>query len=276
MKLLASGNPCVMLLGGARVFYNGYAGETGGQRRLGAFAIYAAPLGRLELSVAGAPARHCQAAAVPAFVPHRVRSECGLISTILIEPESVSGGELDDLERRLSAPDGQRDLLRRLSAARRRLLQAPPGEGFLSSDFDELFLGRVPEPRQLDARVRRVLQHFLNGPPDPAMTARDCASEAGLSRSRYLHLFSQETGMPFRSCRMWKRARSFLPHVNGGRSLTEVALDLGYPDSTHFSHSIRRVYGLTPSAIFRGSRALRIVRGAGVAAAGMDARRCAA
>jgi AraC-like DNA-binding protein len=37
-----------------------------------------------------------------------------------------------------------------------------------------------------------------------------------------------------------------------------VALDTGYPDSTHFSHSIRHTYGLKPKDIFAGSRRLRI------------------
>jgi hypothetical protein len=38
------------------------------------------------------------------------------------------------------------------------------------------------------------------------------------------------------------------------------AQDICYPDSTHFSHSIRRFYGLKPRAIFSGSRDLAIYR----------------
>ena len=36
-------------------------------------------------------------------------------------------------------------------------------------------------------------------------------------------------------------------------------LDTGYPDSTHFSHSIRQVYGLNPRDLFAGSRALTVL-----------------
>ncbi|WP_309901090.1 hypothetical protein [Variovorax soli] len=39
-----------------------------------------------------------------------------------------------------------------------------------------------------------------------------------------------------------------------------MALDTGYPDSTHFSHSIRQVYGLRPSDILAGSRRLAVHR----------------
>ena len=64
--------------------------------------------------------------------------------------------------------------------------------------------------------------------------------------------------MTFRCFRAWKRARSFLSYVKLP-NLTEVALQIGYPDSTHFSHSIRNVYGLTPTDIRAGSRRLAIV-----------------
>jgi len=81
---------------------------------------------------------------------------------------------------------------------------------------------------------------------------------AHLSFSRFLHLFKQEVGAPFRSFRTWKRARSLLHYVNRESNLAHVALDAGYPDSTHFSHSIRQVYGLKPKDIFAGSRRLAV------------------
>ena len=86
-----------------------------------------------------------------------------------------------------------------------------------------------------------------------------CADNAHLSFSRFLNLFKQEVGTPFRSFRAWKRARALLHYVTRDASLTHVALDTGYPDSTHFSHSIRQVYGLKPKDIFAGSRRLSVL-----------------
>jgi len=90
------------------------------------------------------------------------------------------------------------------------------------------------------------------------VTAASCAAEAGLSPSRFLHLFKEETGISFRSFRAWKRARHLLHFANQDINLAHLAQDIGYPDSTHFSHSIRRFYGLKPRAIFSGSRDLAI------------------
>ena len=92
------------------------------------------------------------------------------------------------------------------------------------------------------------------------MTAASCAAEAGLSPSRFLHLFKEQTGISFRAFRAWKRARHLLHFANQDINLAHLAQDIGYPDSTHFSHSIRRFYGLKPRAIFSGSRDLAIYR----------------
>ena len=85
-----------------------------------------------------------------------------------------------------------------------------------------------------------------------------CASRIGVSPSRFLHLFKEQTGVSFRAFRAWKRARHLLHFVNEDINLAHLAQDIGYPDSTHFSHSIRRFYGLKPRAIFSGSRDLAI------------------
>src|SRR5207245_10808436 len=90
------------------------------------------------------------------------------------------------------------------------------------------------------------------------VTAASCATQAGLSSSRFLHLFKEQTGVSFRAFRAWKRARHLLHFANQNINLAHLAQDIGYPDSTHFSHSIRRFYGLKPRAIFLGSRDLAI------------------
>ena len=64
--------------------------------------------------------------------------------------------------------------------------------------------------------------------------------------------------------RLFVRAYMFLmgmtEHGMDESSANYLAQDIGYPDSTHFSHSIRRFYGLKPRSIFIGSRDLAIYR----------------
>ena len=119
--------------------------------------------------------------------------------------------------------------------------------------------GEALPQRALDPRVVKSIAQIGRFCGEP-VTAASCAAEAGLSSSRFLHLFKQETGISFRAFRAWKRARHLLHFANQDLNLAHLAQDIGYPDSTHFSHSIRRFYGLKPRAIFSGSRDLAIYR----------------
>ena len=92
------------------------------------------------------------------------------------------------------------------------------------------------------------------------MTAADCAASPVCRRRASCICSRNETGVSFRAFRAWKRARHLLHFVNEDINLAHLAQDIGYPDSTHFSHSIRRFYGLKPRAIFSGSRDLAIYR----------------
>jgi AraC-like DNA-binding protein len=122
-----------------------------------------------------------------------------------------------------------------------------------------MFLGTALPDRDIDRRIKRSAAS-LNDFSGSKMSAADCADAAGLSASRFLHLFKQQTGVSFRAFRAWKRARHLLHFVNEDINLAHLAQDIGYPDSTHFSHSIRRFYGLQLRAIFSGSRDLAIYR----------------
>ncbi len=103
-----------------------------------------------------------------------------------------------------------------------------------------------------DQLIANLLQDIANG-------------ETAEASRRNGNGHKDETNMNFRTFRAWKRGRNVLHHVNVERNLAHFALDAGYPDSTHFSHSLRRIYGLQPSAIFSGSRRLQIISGRDVA-----------
>lgn len=246
-----------MLLGPERVFYAGLLGRPQ-ERVSGALTLYTALEGNLNISIEGGPPRNAEIAVVAPFTAHSVTSECREVCNILIEPETISASELRQLA------SGSEDTLgphmaERVRAAYATLRTLPRKDGFTTSEFDRLFFDAPLAARRLDRRVARATAR-LQGQFDEAFAAPDCARDANLSLSRFLHLFKDETGFPFRAFRAWKRARNLLHFANQDINLAHLALDLGYPDSTHFSHSIRRFYGLQPREIFSGSRRLAIFR----------------
>jgi AraC-like DNA-binding protein len=260
--------PSRMLIGRERLFYSGLVGNTMTTRRLGAVTIYAAPDSHLEISIDGGPWRRQRIAAVAAFVPHRLRTPSGRIATVCFEPETVDPGEAAALIAGINdGPEDER-LVRRILAARREVTRTADAGGFTAAEFDRFFLRRPLKPRAIDGRVRHVLARLLDELPEAAIPADDCAADVGLSTSRFLHLFKDEAGSSFRTQRMWKRARRFMDHANGEDSLTDVALGLGYPDSSHFSHTIRAAFGLKPRSIREGSRGMLVCLGEDYSVAG--------
>ncbi len=246
-----------MLVGPERVFYAGLLGRPR-RRTLGSLIVFASMQGGLRLSVAGQPDRLVEAAVMPAYCEHSIEPEHPSVIGVLIEPESVDPLALSRLAGDLAGLE-EGDLAARLRAAHARLREMPLKHRASSADFDTAVLGAPLPPRSLDRRIARVLA-ALRDQPGEAFTAADCAAMVNLSVSRFLHLFKQETGIAFRACRAWKRARHLLNFANETINMAHLALDIGYPDSTHFSHSIRRFYGLQPRAIFSGSRQLEIFR----------------
>jgi AraC-like DNA-binding protein len=254
----ASRSGHLMLITPERVFYAGLLGRPR-QRCSGAFHVYVAIAGGLRLAVEGAAESYGELALVPPGVPHTLASDHRSVICVLVEPETVRAGTLEVLAGRLSGTD--RPLFAdRIRAGYQQLLHRPCSGEIGSAAFDVMCFGEALPRRALDPRVVAAIAQIGKFSGEP-VTAASCAAEAGLSTSRFLHLFKQETGISFRAFRAWKRARHLLHFANQDLNLAHLAQDIGYPDSTHFSHSIRRFYGLKPRAIFSGSRDLAIYHG---------------
>lgn len=245
----------LMLISRERVFYAGLLGRPR-QRTSGGFNIYVALHGTLRI-VLGSGGTRGEMAVVGPYTAHSLVSDHPSVICLVIEPETVTVGTLAALEARLRGPSGPA-MAARIRGAYEALRITGRRNGFTTSEFDTIFFGTELQPRPVDPRIAGAIGR-LNDFSSVA-TAMECAAAARLSQSRFLHLFKEQTGISFRAFRAWKRARQLLHFVNEDINLAHLAQDIGYPDSTHFSHSIRRFYGLKPRAIFIGSRDLAIYR----------------
>lgn len=259
----SSSSERVMWLNADRVLYVGLHGEPS-LRTLGAISIYVSLKCPHKICIDGETWQETEFSVVPPGVPHRIASGERMICNVLIESETVDLQSLPDYIRNgrgaVDAPaalKAMRDALDRFKRCTLRQYER-------TEDFDRNFFGCALPTRPIDRRIRAVLDRIKQD-PNSHTSAEACAVASHLSVSRFLHLFKAEVGSPFRSFRTWQRARSVLYYVTQNANLANIALDVGYPDSTHFSHSIRQVYGLTPKSIFAGCRKLALY-GSGAAA----------
>ncbi|MDB5485019.1 MAG: transcriptional regulator, AraC family [Tardiphaga sp.] len=246
----------LMLISPERVFYAGLLGRPR-KRISGGFNVYVALQGGLSVDD-GNRVTTGEIAVVQPYVAHSIDCDGLSIVCMVIEPETISTPAAKALTARCGGETAAA-FAAHIRATYRHLHETGQRGEFSTAEFDGVMFGEVLEPRHLDRRIRRAVAALSDG-SGARMSAADGAALAALSPSRFLHLFKDETGVSFRAVRAWKRARHLLHYVNEDINLAHLAQQIGYPDSTHFSHSIRRFYGLKPRAIFSGSRDLAIYR----------------
>ena len=102
-------------------------------------------------------------------------------------------------------------------------------------------------------RIAAALGH-MRDEPHRAHRLTALAAQAGLSPSRFLHLFKAETGVPLRRYRIWNRMGAAVRACGEGASLTAAAHAAGFASSSHFSSAFRDMFGMMPSDLARALR----------------------
>ncbi|SFV12383.1 helix-turn-helix transcriptional regulator [Pseudoduganella namucuonensis] len=247
----------IMLMTRGRVAYIGLLGRPQ-TREFGSLTVYVSLSAPFQIQIGDRPWESAEMYVVAPDTQHRITTSDRMIGVLLLETETVALAALPrwlqpSLDANQCVPG-----LERVRGAFRALCGKQVSIATAQGNFDGYFLGRELASRKLDARMAAVVDR-IGQDPCGLIGAEECAKMVDLSFSRFLHLFREEVGTTFRSFRAWKRARSFLWYVNTASSLTDVALDIGYPDSSHFSHTVRRYWGLTPKDILAGSRRLAVI-----------------
>jgi AraC-like DNA-binding protein len=104
----------------------------------------------------------------------------------------------------------------------------------------------------------RDIRRYLNALDVKRISLERVAGAWNLSASRLLHLFSKETGIPFRRYQLWLRLIDAVEGVIGGKGLTEAAHAAGFSDYAHFSRTFTRMFGYSLSDIFRKKAGVEI------------------
>ena len=97
------------------------------------------------------------------------------------------------------------------------------------------------------ASLQRAIA-FIEANSDNGLTLEQVAREAGMSRCHFCRAFKEHTGFTFRAFLARRRiARAAELLRTRDRSVTEVCLDVGFNDMTHFARVFRKLTGHSPS-----------------------------
>ena len=113
----------------------------------------------------------------------------------------------------------------------------------------ENFMTKVAVMKEKKRKIRfQKMRDYINQNFTRKIVARDLAKEAGLSVSRALHLFREETGSSL-TAYINKLKIDYARYLlsNSEMNLADLADELGYFDQSHFSRHFKKSEKITPS-----------------------------
>ncbi len=105
------------------------------------------------------------------------------------------------------------------------------------------FPWKIPMPR--DDRARRLAQRIIEL-PGTEESLRDLCQSIGSSLRTMQRVFSSELAIPLSRWRNQVKMVHAIQWLQSGRTITQIALDLGYESTSAFIFSFRQHFGVAP------------------------------
>ncbi|MGZ4954726.1 MAG: helix-turn-helix domain-containing protein [Methylobacter sp.] len=203
-----------------------------------------------RIKVANGEWQSCRCAIVPAGIRHELDFEGGIHGKLFIERDSA---DFLYFKRRFDCSEQSTlffqddELIEQL----RWIYEMDPDKAVIENCLDNLLRCNGELSLVVDPRIQAAID-LICDEPDYNFSKEYLADRADLSPSRFLHLFKQHTDVPYRRFRTWKRLFLAIENLSAVDNMTVAALDAGFSDATHFSHSFRDTFGINPAYVFRG------------------------
>lgn len=142
-----------------------------------------------------------------------------------------------------------RELILAASEGDKEYPEASPKARMMAVILDQIAAQPVASlalPMPADTRLSKIVQTLIEHPSDPR-SLDQWAQEVGASKRTLTRLFPKETGMSFREWRQQRRLLRALELLATGESVTSVALEVGYENTSAFIAMFQRSLGTTPA-----------------------------
>jgi AraC-like DNA-binding protein len=180
-------------------------------------------------------------------VEHQLQMEAGWV--LLVEPKSELGEQLSDIL-------GQCDALSIEEITHLNQDHPKPEDDpslLLSPLVNKLGLKLVRAGTSnniSDKRIQKLLASLNSCLPGDCLKpaswrASEVAEGLSLSEGRFLHLFSEQMGIPWRPYLLWHRVICAINAMTKGSSATDAAHMAGFSDSAHLSRTFRSLFGMS-------------------------------
>jgi AraC-like DNA-binding protein len=189
--------------------------------------------------------KRCGAALVRSNAVHEVDTQRNSVVLAYVHPHSELGVALAEL-----LTDDITSIAPRLVSGWRAALGSPVSRDRVEHWVTRRLLnGQSPDG---DGRLRRVLTYLrARIATSNQFPLTVLAEVAGLSASRFQHVFRQDFGVAVRPYIRWLRLQRAACDLIAGADLSQAAHAAGFSDAAHMSRTFRSTLGVSPSDISR-------------------------
>lgn len=113
------------------------------------------------------------------------------------------------------------------------------------------------EIHRIDPRIELAAKQIRDDPA-AAPSAAQLAADAGLSESRFLHLFAAEVGTSLRRYRLWCRLMCAGTELAAGANLTTAAVEAGFASPSHLADRFKTTFGLSATQLLATGLSVRV------------------
>ncbi|HEV7706430.1 MAG TPA: helix-turn-helix domain-containing protein [Gemmatimonadaceae bacterium] len=189
----------------------------------------------------------CHSAVIPAGVRHELELGGKPLAVFYVEPATAGIESLTPLVHNTAEVDGVLVGTTREISFLRSLYEDRTSTRYAGAALGSLLDFSTKRARKrIDPRITHAIAALGEG-SDDLLSASHAATAAGLSASRFQHLFTREVGVPFRRYRAWQRMRHAIREIVHGGTFTTAAHTAGFFDQAHFAHDFRRTFGAPAS-----------------------------
>lgn len=215
---------------------------------MGAVAINVGPYQPFYVKT-GNSVRAFRCAIIPAGCKHEIMTNGGILASLMIERHSPVFSSLSKrFPLQTASIIGVSD--DEWIACFQQIYEDKPAKSKIVQMLDKLLAVSEVSEKIIDTRIGGIMEQLMLDPLAD-MSQETLAASVGLSTSRFRHLFAEQSTIPFRRYRMWRRVVSAMEVLYSVDNLTYAAMEAGFTDAAHFNRCFRATFGVNPSLVFK-------------------------
>lgn len=195
----------------------------------------------------GYQAFHC--AVIPAGCKHEIIANGNILASLMIERHSAF---FSYFSKRFPLQSTQITAVNdgEWIECFQKIYEDKPAKSEIEQMLNQLLPKDEATEKAIDPRITDIMDKIMLDPLAD-VSQETLAASLGLSASRFRHLFAEQSAIPFRRYRMWRRIISAMETLYTVDNLTYAAMEAGFTDSAHFNRCFRNTFGVNPSLVFK-------------------------